>query len=160
MTDEAADSAANTAADATADVAAENASDEFVDMFNARDLDGIADLVAADVTSDLFDGAGVESVVEGMAGLLRRYPQLIATRGEEGHQPIVALWIPDEQDQYSLMGYLELSTQEELIDRITYVDTPGSELLVEEPDPDDMAEWQDWREWDTGEEADSRQGAD
>jgi hypothetical protein len=156
MTDRAADSGTDPAVDA----AAENLSDEFVDLFNARDLDGIAELVTADVTSDLFDGAGVESAVEGMAGLLRRYPQLVATRGEDGNQPIVALWIPDEQDQYRLMGYFELSALDELVDRITYVDTPGTDLLVEEPDPDEMAEWQDWKEWDTGEEAASRQGAD
>ena len=146
--------------DAAADTAVENASDEFVDLFNARDLDGIADLVTADVTSDLFDGTGVESAVHGMAGLLRRYPQLIATRGEDGNQPIVALWIPDEQGQYRLMGYLVLSTEEELVDRITYVDTPGSDVLVEEPDADEMDEWQDWQEWDTGEEASGRQGAE
>ena len=154
------DDGAETAADAATDPAVENASDEFVDFFNARDLDGIADLVTANVTSDLFDGAGVESTIEGIAGLLRRYPQLIATRGEDGNQPIVALWIPDEQDQYRPMGYLELSADDELVDRITYVDTPAGDLLVEEPDPDEMAEWQDWREWDTGEEAGSRQGAE
>jgi len=148
------------AADAVADAADENASDEFVDLFNARDLDGIADLVTSDVTSDLFDGAGVDSAVEGLAGLLRRYPQVIATRGEDGNQPIVALWIPDEQDRYGLMGYLELSTEEELVERISYVDTPGSDLLVEEPDADEMDEWQDWRGWDTGEEARGRQGAE
>ena len=72
----------------------------------------------------------------------------------------MALWVPDEQDRYRLMGYLELSTQTELIDRITYVDTPGTDLLVEEPDEAEMPEWQDWREWDTGEEAPGRQGAD
>jgi len=147
------------ATDASADTAIENASDEFVDFFNARDLDGIADLVSPDVTSDLFDGSGAESTVEGMVGLLRRYPQLIATRGEDGNQPIVALWVPDEQEQYRLMGYLELSAESELVDRITYVDTPGTDLLVEEPDPSELAQWQDWREWDTGEEAGSRQDA-
>jgi len=143
-----------------AHAAIENASDEFVDLFNARDLDGLADLVTADVTSDLFDGEGVESAVEGLAGLLRRYPQVVATRGEDGNQPIVALWVPDEQGSYGLMGYLELSTEGELVDRITYVDTPGSDLLVEEPDADEMDEWQDWGEWDTGEEAGGRQGAE
>ncbi len=157
MTDEAADAAFESVADA----AVENASDEFVDLFNARDLDGIAEMVTADVASDLLDGDGADSVIEGLAGLLRRYPQLVATRGEDGNQPIVALWIPNEQDQYSLMGYLELSTEDELIDRITYVDTPGrSDLLLEEPDLDEMSEWQDWREWDTGEEANSRQAGE
>jgi hypothetical protein len=156
MTNETPDSRAEQMADA----ALENASDEFVDLLNARDLDGIADLVTAEVTSDLFDGVGGDGTVEGFAGVLRRYPQLVATRGEDGNQPIVALWIPDEQDRYRLMGHLELSTEDELIDRITYVDTPGSDLLLEEPDPDEMAEWQDWKEWDTGEEASSRQGAD
>jgi hypothetical protein len=157
MTDEATDAAFEPVADA----AVENASDEFVDLFNARDLDGIAEMVTADVTSDLLDGDGVDSILEGLAGLLRRYPQLVATRGEDGNQPIVALWIPNEQDQYSLMGYLELSAEDELIDRITYVDTPGrGDLLLEEPDLDEMSEWQDWREWDTGEEANSRQAGE
>ena len=142
------------------DTAVENVSDEFVELFNARDLDTIAELVTSEVTSDLFDGTGVESAVQGLAGLLRRYPQLIATRGEDGNRPIVALWVPDEQERYRLMGYLEFGTDEELIDRITYVDTPGSDLLVEEPDEDELAEWQDWREWDSGEEAIGRQGAD
>jgi hypothetical protein len=151
---------ADSGPDPEVDAAAENLSDEFVDLFNARDLDGIADLVTAEVTSDLFDGEGVDSAVEGMAGLLRRYPQLVATRGEDGNQPIVALWVPDEADQYRLMGYFELSTIDEQIERITYVDTPGTDLLVEEPDPDEMAEWQDWKEWDTGEEAGSRQAGD
>jgi hypothetical protein len=148
------------ASEGGADAAVENASDEFVELFNARDLDSIAELLTAEVTSDLFDGTGVESAVHGLAGLVRRYPQLIATRGEDGNRPIVALWVPDEQERYRMMGYLEFSTDEELIDRITYVDTPGSELLVEEPDEDELAEWQDWREWDTGEEARGRQGAD
>ena len=142
------------------DAAVENASDEFVELFNARDLDTIAELVATEVTSDLFDGMGVESAVQGLAGLVRRYPQLIATRGEDGNRPIVALWVPDEQERYRLMGYLEFSTDEELIDRITYVDTPGSDLLVEEPDEDELGEWQDWREFETGEEARGRREAD
>ncbi len=142
------------------DTAVENVSDEFVELFNARDLDTIAELVTSEVTSDLFDGSGVDSAVHGLAGLVRRYPQLIATRGEDGNRPIVALWVPDEQERYRLMGYLEFGTEEELIDRITYVDTPGSDLLVEEPDEDELAEWQDWREWDGGEEAIGRQGAD
>ena len=142
------------------DTAVENVSDEFVELFNARDLDTIAELVTSEVTSDLFDGTGVDSAVQGLAGLLRRYPQLIATRGEDGNRPIVALWVPDEQERYRLMGYLEFGTDEELIDRITYVDTPGSDLLVEEPDEDELAEWQDWREWESGEEAIGRQGAD
>lgn len=146
--------------DAVVDAAGENASDEFVELLNARDLDAIADLVTADVTSDLFDGVGVDSAVQGLAGLLRRYPQLLATRGEDGNQPVVALWIPDEHDSYRLMGYLEMSARGELIERITYVDTPGPDLLVEEPDPDELAEWQDWREWDTGEEAAGRQGGE
>jgi hypothetical protein len=143
-----------------ADAAVENASDEFVELFNARDLDTISEMATQTISSDLFDGAGPESAVHGLAGLVRRYPQLIATRGEDGNEPIVALWIPDEQNRYQMMGYLVLSTEGELVDRISYVDTPGTDLLVEEPDPDELAEWQDWHEWDTGEENDGRQGAE
>jgi hypothetical protein len=155
------DDGSDAAFESVADAAVENASDEFVDLFNARDLDGIAELVTADVSSDLFDGEGADSVIEGLAGLLRRYPQLVSTRGEDGNRPIVALWTPNEQHHYSLMGYLELSAEDELIDRITYVDTPESgDLLLEEPDLEEMSEWQDWSEWDTGEESKSRQAGE
>jgi hypothetical protein len=153
MTDHTRDQTVDTAA-------AENAGDEFVELFNARDLDTIAELATESISSDLFDGTGPEAAIHGLAGLLRRYPQLLATRGEDGDEPVVALWVPDEQDQYRMMGYLALSTDGELVDRISYVDTPGPDLLVEEPDPDELAEWQDWREWDTGEENSSRQGAE
>ena len=85
---------------------------------------------------------------------------MMTTRGEDGNTPIVALWVPDEGSRYRMMGYFELSTEGELIDRISYVDTPGTDLLVEEPDPGELAEWQDWHEWDTGEENSSRQGAE
>lgn len=140
------------------DAAAENARDEFVDYLNARDLDAIADMVSSAVTSDIFDGSGVDSAVQGLADLVLRYPQLIVTRGEDGLRPVVAMWIPDEQDRFRLMGYLELSSEDEQIDRISYVDQPTDDLLVEEPDADELAEWQDWHEWDAGEEAPGLQG--
>ncbi len=135
-----------------ADAAAENLSDEFVDLLNGRDLDAIAEIVSEEVTSNLFDGVGVEAAVHGLSDLLLRYPQLMASRADEGSRPVVALWVPDEDDRFQLMGYLDLSTDDEFVDRITYVDTEGIDLLVEEPDPDELAEWQNWPEWDSGEE--------
>lgn len=144
--------------DEPVDAAAENVRDEFVDYLNARDLDAIADMVSAEVTSDLFDGVGVESAVQGLADLVLRYPQLMATRGDDGPRPVVAMWIPDEQDRFQLIGYLELSGEDEQIDRISYVDQPSEDLLVEQPEADELAEWQDWHEWDAGEEAPGRQG--
>ncbi len=135
----------------SADAAAENVSDEFVDYLNARDLDAIAEMVTDEVTSNLFDGSGVEATVHGLSNFVLRYPQLIASRAEDGSRPVVALWVPDEADRYQLMGYLDLSSDDERIDRITYVDTDVGDLVVEEPDPDELAEWQNWTEWDSGE---------
>lgn len=140
------------------DAAAENVCDEFVDYLNARDLDAIAEMVGEEVTSNLFDGSGVEAALHGLSDFVLRYPQLIASRAEDGTRPLVALWVPDESDRYRLMGHLDVSSDDELIDRITYVDTDVGDLVVEEPDPDELAEWQNWPEWESGESGRSDDG--
>lgn len=137
------------------DPAAENAVDAFIDLFNARDLEGIGELLFAEVTSEIFEGASRDEVLGGMGDFVLRFPTLILTRGELGVEPVAAAWVVEDQS-YRPVGYFSFAFEdgqsgEALIEHIQYVETGDSELdeiLFEEPDPDEIAEWEDWAAWD------------
>lgn len=131
----------------------EDLTDEFVERFNARDLDGIGELLSDEVTSDMFDGVGVEAALEGLSDLWLRYPRLVASRAERGDEPVVAMWLPDEDGKFRMVGYAEMTTDDEKIEHVTYVDDHESDVLAEAPDEAELAEWMDWAEWDRGEES-------
>lgn len=134
----------------------DNVLDEFVDMVNGRDLDGLSDLMAPDAQSDFLGGTSRESVVDGFNDLFLRNPNLLATRGDRGSEPIVALWIFDfEEDRFDLSGYATLDvddSEDALITGITFVDdiSETEDLVVETPDRSDLPEWEDWTEFDEG----------
>lgn len=136
-----------------ADPEAEDLRDELVDRFNARDLDGIAELLADDVTADVFDGVGVDAALEGLSDLWIRYPRLVASRAEHGDDPVVALWLPGEDGKFRSIGFLECTNEGEKIEHVSYVDGDESGLVADAPDEGELAEWLDWAEWDRGEES-------
>lgn len=134
----------------------DNVLDELVDMVNGRDLDGVSDLMAPDAQSDFLGGTSRETVVDGFNDLFLRNPNLLATRGDLGSEPIVALWLFDfEGDHFDLSGYATLDvddSEDALITGITFVDDiPETEdLVVETPDRAELPEWEDWTEFDEG----------
>ncbi len=148
------------------DYSAQEASlDEFVDYFNARDLEALRELLDSDVSAPFFGGTGHEVVMQGVGELVLGYPGIVATRGELGEEPVVVAWIPGEQRVYRRMGYFRFTFTEEdegvedpsvvdgelKIEHIDYSDEiDDGSLLVEEPDPADMAEWESWQEWEEG----------
>jgi hypothetical protein len=138
-----------------ADPLAENTLEAFIDYFNARDLEGFRELLSDDVSSDFLGGSGIDTVLEGIGDLFMRQPTVLATRGDLGEEPVVVTWVADgESDEYRMLGYLDFSfhrrDEQDVIEHITLVDRPddSGELLAEEPDPDEIAEWEDWSEWD------------
>ena len=142
-----------------ADPAGEAAVDEFVDYFNARDLDGIVELVDPEVTSGFFGTSGSADLIQGLSELLLDYPGIILTRGEVGPEPVAVAWIPTNNHSYSRMGYFAFAFNDDddggaLVEHIEYNDVADEEgLLAEEPDAAEMAEWEDWDEWDSGEDS-------
>ena len=148
------------------DYSAEEASlDEVVDYFNARDLDPIRDLLDREVTAPFFGGNGPDTVMQGVGELVLAYPGIIVTRGELGDEPVVVAWIPGQGRVYRRMGYFRFTFTEDgergddvdsvegevKIEHIDYSDEiDDGSLLVEEPDPADMAEWESWQEWGDG----------
>ncbi len=143
--------------EATPDAGGENVLDEFVDYFNASDFDELALLLDEDVTVPMLGATGREDVARGLGELSLRNFGLIFTRGELGEEPVIVAWLPVEGHVYRRMGYFVFSFTdddgESLIEHIDYDDTPlqGQALLAEEPDPDDLAEGDEWHEWETGE---------
>jgi hypothetical protein len=147
------------------DYSAEEATlDEFVDYFNARDLEAVRELLDEDCSAPFFGGNGHESIMQGMGELVLGYPGIVATRGELGDEPVVVAWIPGEQRVYQRMGYFRFTFSDEpagddsevvdgelRIEHIDYSDEiDDGSLLAEEPDPEDMAEWESWQEWEEG----------
>ncbi len=139
--------------------------DEFVDYFNARDLEAISELLDPEVSAPFFGGNGEESVMQGVGELVLAYPGIVTTRGELGDEPVVVAWIPGQQRVYQRMGYFRFTFTEEgegvedpsvidgelKIEHIDYSDEiDDGSLLVEEPDPSDMAESESWQEWEEG----------
>lgn len=139
--------------------------DELVDYLNARDLEPIRSLLDGEVSAPFFGGSGHELVMQGMGELVLAYPGIVATRGELGDEPVVVAWIPGQQRVYRRMGYFRFTFTEDgenaddpenvagelKIEHIDYSDeVDDGSLLVEEPDPADMAEWESWQEWEDG----------
>lgn len=126
----------------TVDVDLENAIVEFVERFNARDMEGLTELLTPEATFDLTESATPGSIDE----LVLRHPDLIFTRGELELSPVAAARILDaDTDHYQLCGLLFLETDEELIERVVFVDeVPAGDLVVETPYDSDRPEWEDW----------------
>jgi hypothetical protein len=128
--------------------------DEFVDVLNGRDLDGLSELLASDAEAGFLGGSSRDGVVDGFNALFLRYPTLLVTRGESGSDPIVAVWIFDRAaDRFDPFGYMTFETsdnEEGLIQRVDYIDElPDSEdLVVEVPERSELPEWEDWSELD------------
>lgn len=129
----------------------------FVETFNARDWEGVSDLLAEDVTSDFFQATTAEDLIEGMIDLMLRYPTLVVTRGDLGHDPVAAAWLLDQDlERYGLVGYFRIEVDESdepLIANLEYIeevpDTP--EAVFEAPEGTEIDEWEDWSLAESGE---------
>jgi hypothetical protein len=132
----------------------DNTIDEVVDVLNGRDLDGLSELLAADVEAGFLGESSRDGVVDGLNDLFLRYPTLLVTRGEAGPDPIVAVWIFDRVgDRFDPFGYMTFQMSDDepgLIQRVEYIDElPDSEdLIVETPERSELPEWEDWSELD------------
>lgn len=133
------------------DPEAENLVDEFVECFNARDLDGLRGLLSPEVETAALSAIGIAATLDAIGDLFFREPSIVLTRAEVDNEPIAAIWQPGE-GRYVPVGYLSFALSEadgRLIERIEYVEELG-ETLVEAPDASELAEWEvTGEEWET-----------
>ena len=132
----------------------DNVTDEFVDLVNGRDLDGLSDLLAEEVEAEFLGATSRGEALEGLGDLFLRYPTLLVTRADLGSEPIVALWTFDHQaDRFDKFGFLFFELADDAdgqVVRIIYAeDLPDDdEAVIEIPDRGDLPEWEEWSEGD------------
>jgi hypothetical protein len=121
--------------------------DEFIEFFNARDLDGLAGMLAGDVEAELVHAAGTDGVLNGLEGLFIREPLMLLTRGDADGDGLAVVWHPGESG-YQQVGFLAFEFTDEdddeaLLTRIEYFDEINADdLVVEEPDEIEAEEWE------------------
>ncbi|MFO7548290.1 MAG: hypothetical protein R6X29_05385 [Acidimicrobiia bacterium] len=127
----------------------------FVECLTARDFEGIEELLADEVEANLLSTHDREATVQGLEDLVERYPSLVLTRGEIGEEPVAGAWVSDsDTGAYDLVGIMRFGAtdgREARLDRIDLVEIDESEdLVLERPEPEELAEWEDWSITDEG----------
>lgn len=123
---------------------------DFVDLFNARDWEGMTDLLAADVESGFFGNVTRADLIDALNDLILRYASLVVTRGDIGAQPVAAAWLLDQgTNGYDPVGYFTIALADGDDPRIGTVDyveeVPDDEdVVLEVPDSGERNEWEDW----------------
>lgn len=119
--------------------------DEFIEFFNARDIDSLVSMLAADIEAEFVHAVGVEGAVEGIEGLFIREPLVLLTRGDADGDALAVVWHPDPTG-HCVVGYLvfeftDLDPGE--LTRIEYLEELNAEdLVIEEPDETEATEWE------------------
>lgn len=127
---------------------------EFVDAFNARDLDAVVALVADDVDCPDQADSGMEAFAEEIVAIWNRSPAAILTRAYHDGVPCAVGWLPDEDGCWSRAALVSIEVDDGVVVQFMIPDDPnaldGAE--AEEPSGDELDAWLDWSEWDRGEE--------
>jgi hypothetical protein len=126
--------------------------DAFAEAFNARDLDALLAVVAADGEAPGLLGGDRDGLAEAVEGLWHRRPTCCVTRGRVNEVVVGVLWEHDgttwwplatvhvaDLDDDGMVGVLEFSDDASLLD----------EVEAERPDGD-LEEGSRWSEWDEG----------
>ena len=126
--------------------------DAVAGKFNARDLDGLLELMAPDVETPgvLVDDA--TNLPEAVESLWQRRPACLLTRGVADNTDVGVLWDHDGQQWWRIaavhladitdgvVGVLEISDDQALLDQAT----------AEPPAVDEVTEGTTWHEWEDG----------
>jgi hypothetical protein len=133
-----------------------DALDALAERFNARDLDGLLELLSPDAEAPGLLGHDRANLPEAVEGLWRRRPSGCLTRGYVGTEHVGILWEHDGTNWWRVavvhvddvaeagIGVLEFSDDAALIERV----------VCDGPDDDDLEEGARWVEWDEGADGD------
>ncbi|HWB71869.1 MAG TPA: hypothetical protein VG452_06605 [Egibacteraceae bacterium] len=132
--------------------------DEFAAAFNARDLDAILDLVAADVECPDMTGDGSSVLAEELESIWERSPAAILTRAFLDGAPVAVGWLPDEDGCWSRAALVCFDAGGGLLTLVAMPDDADAldRAEADEPTGEELEEWSDWSEWDRGEETVAR----
>lgn len=138
----------------TGDVDLEDLRDEFVDAFNARDLDAVLAIVHEDVETPDAEGDGAASFADELGAIWQRWPGALLTRAFLDGSACAVAWLPDEDGCWSRAALVCFDAEGGLLTLVAVPDDANALDRVEADDPtgDELEEWHDWSEWDRGEE--------
>jgi hypothetical protein len=126
--------------------------DSLAEVFNARDLEGMLELLAPDAEVSGLAAHDRDDVADAVRDLWRRRPTCCLTRGFALAEHVGVLWEHDGEAWWRIaavhiddpaeshLGVLEFSDDPALLDQIE----------CEPPDPDDLEEGARWSEWEEG----------
>ena len=139
------------------DDAEATALDGLAETFNARDLDGMMQIVAADGEAPGLLGYDRESLPTAVEDLWQRRPTCCLTRGYHADEHIGVLWEHDGSSWWRVAAVHVDDVQEGMIGVIAFSDDAAllDALVADPPDPNDLEEGARWSEWDEGADAES-----
>jgi hypothetical protein len=136
----------------------QNLRDAFVEAFNARDLEAVTAIVQPDVECPDIGGDGVDVLAEELQAIWERSPGAILTGGFMDGVPCAVGWLPDEDGCWSRAALVCFDHDDGLLNLVSLPEDADTleRVEVEEPTGEELDEWQDWSEWDRGEETVAR----
>lgn len=142
-------------ADLDGDSDLETLRDEFVEGFNARDLDTLLSLVADEVEVPDLPGDGAAVFAEELEAIWERSPGAFLTRGFLDGAACAVAWLPDEEGCWSRAALVTFAAEDGLLSVVELPDDADGLDRAEAEDPtgEEIEEWSDWTEWESGEES-------
>lgn len=129
--------------------------DEFVDGFNARDLDTLLGLVHEEVETPDLPGDGLAVLGEELEAIWERSPGALLTRAFLDGVPCAVAWLPDEDSCWSRAALVIFAADDGLLSVVGVPDDADGldRAEADEPTGEEIEEWSDWAEWETGAES-------
>ncbi len=129
--------------------------DEFVDAFNARDLETILGLVSDDVECPDIGGEGAAAFAAELTLLWDRAPGAIVTRGFLDDIPCAVAWVPGEGGVWARASLLTLDGDEDVLSFVELVDDGDAldRAVADDPTGEELDEGLGWVDWDGGDGA-------
>lgn len=142
------------------DVDAQSLRDEFVDAFNARDLDALLTVVAAEVECPDRHAVGAAALAQEVTDIWHRAPGVILTRAFLDDAPCAVAWLPGDDGCWARAALVCLDadladTARPLIHLVELPDDADGLDRAEAEDPtgEELDEGSAWAEWTDGEDA-------
>jgi hypothetical protein len=129
--------------------------DAFVEAFNSRDIDELLGLVRADVECPDAPGAdGKEAFAEEVHAIWDRSPEAFLTRAFLDDTAVAVAWRPDEEGRWTRVALVCFDVTDGLLSLVTLPDDVDAleRAVADDPTDAELEEWNDWAEWDRGEE--------
>lgn len=125
--------------------------DEFVEAYNARDLDALLALARDDVECPDIHGDGIAALADEIAAIWARSPLAILTRAFLDGEPCAVGWLPDD-GAWSRAALVCFSGEDGLLSLVSLPDDADALDRAEADDPvgEVQEEGSDWAEWESG----------